>query len=325
MSLQLSLLEVHENTTLLEVWRVYRLIRPMKPATIKDYEKRLPYMPALCAMPVRRITKAHVLLEYQRLQDTGKLTTANYCMRIVRALLEFAKEALEVEGEPLVSTNAAKVLSITRCWTRQNRRTDYIKPSEMKDWLKAALRYPNRNIGEFALFLLLTGCRLNEATKLRWEDVDLDEALVTFRQTKNNTDFTAPVSDFLHAVLLRRQATATSNYVFPGDSPSGSISPWCKANKQLGRESGVPFTFHSLRRTFATTGDTIGLPLQTIAALLNHRSGRTVTSGYIQRSPEVLRPATQAITDAILRQAEAMDVIKATLPEVKYPVLEVIE
>ena len=40
----------------------------------------------------------------------------------------------------------------------------------------------------FFRFLIATGCRRSEALWIKWEDVDLNQRSVTFRETKNTED-----------------------------------------------------------------------------------------------------------------------------------------
>ncbi len=60
---------------------------------------------------------------------------------------------------------------------------------------------------------------------------------------------------------------------------------------------GFNFTFHDLRRTFATHADIHGVPFELIQRALNHSSG-SVTAGYIVTQIETLRPVFDKISDA---------------------------
>ena len=64
------------------------------------------------------------------------------------------------------------------------------------------------------------------------------------------------------------------------------------------------FCIHDLRRTFATTADSIDTPAYAVKALLNHKSASDVTAGYVVTDVERLRRPMQAITDFILKMAE---------------------
>ncbi len=64
--------------------------------------------------------------------------------------------------------------------------------------------------------------------------------------------------------------------------------------------SGVPFTIHDLRRTFATTAEGLDLPAYSLKRLLNHKMSNDVTAGYIMLDVERLRKPMQLITDFLI-------------------------
>ena len=65
--------------------------------------------------------------------------------------------------------------------------------------------------------------------------------------------------------------------------------------------SGVPFTLHDLRRTFATIADSLDLSAYALKRLLNHKMGNDVTAGYIMRDVERLRKPMQQITNFLIK------------------------
>src|SRR5216110_4068353 len=74
-------------------------------------------------------------------------------------------------------------------------------------------------------------------------------------------------------------------------------------DRQLVAKSGVPFSPHDLRRTFASIVSRLGdhLSYFTTKRLLNHRTS-DVTQGYIQFDLEQLRSAMQAVEDFVLEK-----------------------
>lgn len=296
---------VSPDVTTYEVWQLYKRVRRLKTSYIADVEKRLKYVPDVMASPIKSLTKGRVLTLYEHIRESAGDCTAGYVFRILRALVEFAKETLDTaDGAPLLTANCVKVLSATRLWPKAASRTDYLKPSEMKPWLTAVLRYPNQSTSDWLLFVLLTGCRRNEGTRLLWQDVNFQDALVTFRSTKNGRHHAIPVSSVLLHMLKRRWLGAGTNpYVFTGLA-GGKLSDWSKAYLDVNKDAGVSVTVHGLRRTYATIADSLDIPKSAIAQLLNH-SPRSVTDTYIQPSHERLRRHTEAITQEIMRLAEA--------------------
>ncbi|STX50744.1 phage related integrase [Legionella busanensis] len=75
--------------------------------------------------------------------------------------------------------------------------------------------------------------------------------------------------------------------------------------------SGIPFTIHDLRRTFATIAESLDLPAYALKRLLNHKMTNDVTAGYIMRDVERLRKPMQRITDHLIRNmASQLDSLK---------------
>lgn len=80
--------------------------------------------------------------------------------------------------------------------------------------------------------------------------------------TKNRVPHTLPLSDCLLAMLKRRLAERDTEkpapYVFPGEGrPLGEPK---KMIAKVVAASGVPFSSHTLRRTFATIAESRDIP-----------------------------------------------------------------
>jgi integrase len=152
---------------------------------------------------------------------------------------------------------------------------------------------------DYFLLVILTGLRRTEALNLRWDNVDLMGRTLTVRDTKNHQDHTLPLSDYPLELLEVRQREAVGKYVFEG--PRGQLSNLRYVMATVIERSGVTFTTHDLRRTFATVADSLDIPGYAVKALLNHKTGADVTAGYIIADVERLRGPMQRITDYLLR------------------------
>ncbi len=75
-----------------------------------------------------------------------------------------------------------------------------------------------------------------------------------------------------------------------------------KAMLKVAELAGVTFTVHDLRRTFATTAESLDLPAYALKRLLNHKMTHDVTAGYIMHDVERLRKPMQRISDYLNRQ-----------------------
>lgn len=133
--------------------------------------------------------------------------------------------------------------------------------------------------GFYIRFLILTGARRAEAGELLWKDVTEDT--VTFRDTKNGRDHTIPIGSLTRELLKKMPRVCP--YVFPDRSQKSHIKGY-DANKAIfdGKHKMDRWTLHDLRRTYATTHQKIGTPIEVTEKLLNHISGKIsgITSVY---------------------------------------------
>jgi len=237
---------------------------------------------------------------------------SNNAMRVLRAIFNFAIYEYQTgDSQPIIAVNPVKYLSHTRGWFRVERKQTVIKPHQLADWYNGLTRlvekeaYRNALLWhDYFLLLLFTGMRKTEAASLRWEDIDLKYKTITLQDTKNREVHTLPMSDFVYEFLERRSHHKTSEYIFPADSKTGYIYEPKKAVLKVVELSGVSFTLHDLRRTFATIADSLDLPTYALKRLLNHKMNHDVTAGYIMRDVERLRKPMQRITDFLIKQME---------------------
>lgn len=144
--------------------------------------------------------------------------------------------------------------------------------------------------------------RRREATALTWNRVDFKDRTFTVIETKNYSDHTLPLTDFLYDMLAKRKANAVNEYVFPNEYGTGMLNDPKKQIHNVVQESGVSFTLHDLRRTFITIAESLDISAYSLKRLLNHKMTNDVTAGYIITDVERLRLPMQKITNFILIQ-----------------------
>ena len=122
--------------------------------------------------------------------------------------------------------------------------------------------------------LAYSGCRVAEATSIRWSDVNFERNCIIITGgetgTKNHENRTVPMTDALRELLLRVQAETTHQ-------AQGFVSPIKDAKRCLNtacRKLGFPhFTHHDFRHFFATTCIEAGVDIPTISKWLGHKDG----------------------------------------------------
>jgi integrase len=124
-------------------------------------------------------------------------------------------------------------------------------------------------------WLLATGCRLSEAQRLRWQDVDLERGVWALPTSKTGASV-RPIARQAIAILsgLTRRPGA---YVFPsyqGGPFLGLPGLWRRVIRE---KAGLPddLTLHALRHSFATAGAIEGHSPAVLKAALGHAADST--------------------------------------------------
>lgn len=141
----------------------------------------------------------------------------------------------------------------------------------------------------FLTFLFMTGWRRKQALSLEWANVDLDnlELIVDHTITKNRMATRLPMHPLVATVLSRVQRTGDLVFNRPrvGGVRFGIDKQFAKIQNRAGvaRKGGVkhgtPFSWHDIRRGFATENVT-RLHIAELQAFLQHQHPRT-TMRYV--------------------------------------------
>lgn len=154
------------------------------------------------------------------------------------------------------------------------------------------LRYRNHAI--FSVFIF-AGLRKQELLNLKFTDIDLDNLTIFVRQGKGGKDRVVPVSYALAQTLKKYReersrlnktnpeffSSLRGNYGFTTDGLK-------KLVEQVRKSSGVTFTVHKLRHTFATLMLEGGCDIYSLSKMMGHSDIKTTTI-YLAASAEHLR------------------------------------
>ncbi|MDP1725545.1 MAG: tyrosine-type recombinase/integrase [Bacteroidota bacterium] len=154
------------------------------------------------------------------------------------------------------------------------------------------LRY--RNHALFSMFIF-AGLRKQELLNLKNTDVDIENLSIFVRQGKGNKDRIIPMSHTLAQSLKRyvvekRRLNKTCPEFFTslrGDNRF-SDSGLKKLVEQIRKSSGLKFSVHKLRHTFATLMLEGGCDIYSLSRMMGHSDIKTTTI-YLYASAEHLR------------------------------------
>ena len=122
--------------------------------------------------------------------------------------------------------------------------------------------------------LAYSGCRLAEATALRWSEVSLERNCITITGgevgTKNHESRTVPMTEALRGLLLRLKAEGEWQ---PLDRVARVGDAKTTLRKTCAKLGFPVFTHHDFRHFFATTCIESGVDIPTISKWLGHKDG----------------------------------------------------
>jgi integrase len=287
-----------EKTTLTEILEQYISQRDLKESTVADYRKKLKqgFEPWLDT-PIISISEK-MILDRQRWITTNKgATTANNTCRVLRLAMNYANALGIIDNVPTL------ILNKTRAWHKNKRQTGIIPSDKLQSWHEAVCGLNNYKAKIYLLMLLHLGLRSGETLKLEWSNINFSDSKLRLRpdQTKNKLAHSLSIPQHLLAkIQTLHELTGKSKWVFSGANIKKNMSPPKNPIKKVREISGVHFTPHDLRRTFATIAEAVGISLTMIKRLLNHVTTNDVTGGYIITEEETLKDAMCKINSYII-------------------------
>jgi integrase len=185
-------------------------------------------------------------------------------------------------------------------------RQTYLSPEQITRLAQALAAHPEKISAAAIRFMLLTGCRRNEALASTWAEFDIEAGIWTkpSANTKQKRPHRIPLSAAALTLLgeMRVEADSMRNhgiispYVFPSGKKQaqalmGVRRTWASACK-IASLSGV--RLHDLRHSFASALVSVGVGLPTIGAMLGHSQPRT-TARYSHLYDTTLRDAAEHV------------------------------
>lgn len=262
---------------------------------------------------------------------TGGMTQASGIMRYLRAVYKYTllNHNLFIADDPFNRLNL-----LMPGWQKTNARNRRIGETEgsMKAWWEAVDKLRSRDnrdsvaIADWLQLSVFFGTRKTELLSLEWANVDLKNKIIILPEdvTKGNRAHVIPMTEYVLTIInrrhqenikrdyLRRDGThvGKSDWVFQASrkgSVTGAIrhivSP-SKSINQIIESTGIKFSPHDLRRTFATLLNEGGASHFTIENALNHAPDSVAAKSYVN-NPRILklREIFQSLEDSILIEA----------------------
>ena len=269
--------------------------------------------------PITFITRDLCSARFNQLSAKGP-TQANQAFRILRALLNYARESYRAGDTPILPENPVAVISGKKMWNSNNAKNGRI-PTDRIGAVWNLLQYKrnadvaritSKTGADIVLFLILTGCRWSEAAKLTWDRVNLKDKTWYIPDPKTHNEVTIPISLPLLAILTERSNSKTSPYVFPArykKTKNGFVGAAKTTMKEVSKISGLHLTHHDMRRTFMAIGQKNNIEMWKLELLTNHviQNSVSITNYTETNDLTYLAGETEAISAWVVDQGEWAD------------------
>lgn len=219
--------------------------------------------------------------------------------QVISAALTFAKEQKLIISNPTEGSSLPKL---------EHKEMKTLTVDQLQSFLREA---KESGVYEMYYIELATGLRRGELLGLKWEDIDLKQAVIRVRRqvaringeiveaplkTKNSYR-TISVGEDAVGILKQQKEKGHSEYVFP--SPTGGpISPdsVIQMLHRVLERAGLPkVRFHDLRHTFATLALQNGVDVKTVSGMLGHYSAGFTLDTYAHVTTQAQRQAANTM------------------------------
>lgn len=159
----------------------------------------------------------------------------------------------------------------------------------------------NRPICQLVLYILSTGCRLNEALSAEWKNVSLDKRLwiVPHESSKSKRPRTIPLNDSALSVLKQINRKESDVYVFTNAKTNKPFVNVFKPWDRIRTKAGLPqLRLHDLRHMYATYCVNNGCTIFEVSQLLGHADTR-VSQRYSHLSTTTMLTAANSVSEKL--------------------------
>lgn len=223
---------------------------------------------------VKHITEEHInkfVLQMKR--NLSQATQVTY-FQYLASFLGYLKEKEYIEGVPITKGIRPK---------RAAKNIISFDPRDLESILKEAKNEGMKYYQAFMMFLL-TGQRPGDVLRLQVRDIDFHRKIMYFRVSKTATEFKFPVysklEGFLRNEMVLSESSDKDTYLFPGVTVNAVGKAFRRIKKRLGFSKRQYYTLKTFRKNFATNMSRMGLTIQEVQALLDHKSPTTTLRYY---------------------------------------------
>ena len=265
--------------------------------SIETMELELPrLMSEWMDQPIANLKRSHLRERHDHYVDAGKPFQARRGKALVSAVWNTLEGASD---EGLGSPNPASGWRTLKYTPSRER----VENADLKSWYEKVQALPNPVRRDLQLFCLFTGMRSEAARHVRWEHVDETRAALEVPRPKGGESkaFTLPLPQTIVEMLAKRKRENRDLF-----GPYGGDHGWVFASltreapfevqpiaepkeyrldDRTGKKVALLPGLHTLRRTWLSTANDVGVSELDRSVLANHTYGtRSVNETYIKQS-----------------------------------------
>ena len=270
-----------------------------KPRTAKNYRLAIQHhiLPALGTKALKDVEPEDVTALHHELRD--RPAAANQAVWVLSKMFSLA-ELWELRPDGSNPCRHVKRF-------KEKKRERFLSDDEYQR-LGSALREIEQERSETPAaitairLLMLTGCRLSEIQKLRWEHVDLEAGELKLPETKTGAKV-VHLGEPAIAVLRGIERQGDNPWVIAGRKADSHLTdlqhPWRRIRSRAVLDD---VRIHDLRHSFASGGLMVGEGLPMIGKLLGHTQVQT-TARYAHLANDPVKSAANRIASRIAEVA----------------------
>ena len=229
--------------------------------------------PFFAGITFRNITPAHC--ERWVIKRGESISASSFAQELdtMRAVFDYAKDQGLILRNPAQSIKRKRIVAAKIEVPSRNQFGELVAAIRLSDG-RAQSQLVAKDGADLVELLAYSGCRLDEARKIKWDDVSFERGSITITGgellTKNHEARTIPMTAALADLLSRLQSEqkpAPGSFIVKIKSAKKCLATACK---KLGFHG---FTHHDFRHFFATTCIESGVDIPTISKWLGHKDG----------------------------------------------------
>ncbi|MDP1930033.1 MAG: tyrosine-type recombinase/integrase [Gammaproteobacteria bacterium] len=254
-----------------------------------------------------RITTKQLIDFHSELREVHQLApaTADHFIKLVRHLYNMAIKWGVIDRNP-----AARI----SLFNADNRVENIMDETQLRKLLLVLNTHPNRRACRIAMFLLATGCRMNEALTASWDQIDWEQKVWRVPALNSKSKRMRPVPLNESAIdILQQVREEHPQWVFYNPDTDTHFKTLHNGWYMIREAAGMPWLrIHDLRHTYASMIINSGRTLYEVQSLLGHSTPQ-VTQRYAHMNTQTLLNASEVASQRI--RAASPRLLPAALPQ----------